>query len=171
MASNKQIGIGMMIAAWIILLALLYVFFHSYLNKQQNPNQQVNSIAKNGINTIILKRNRNNHYVLTGKINGHKTTFLLDTGATNVTVPSSLAKKLDLKPTYSNIAQTANGLVKTYQTKIDTLTMGTITLHNVNASINAGSQGNAVLLGMSALKHLSFTQNGDELTIAQAQAR
>jgi aspartyl protease family protein len=40
-------------------------------------------------------------------------------------------------------------------------------LQQVRASINPNMQGNEVLLGMSFLKHLEFTQRGDSLTLRQ----
>ena len=169
MATPKQVGMGMFVIAWLLLLGLLYFFFQHHLSVQDNPNQQIQTVTDAGQTTIVLKRNRNNHYVMTGKINDHTTTFLLDTGATDVTLPLPLAKQLGLQPQYSTTAQTANGLVRTYQTRLRQLTLGGITLYHVRATINTGYQGNHVLLGMSALKDLRFTQEGDTLTISQQQ--
>lgn len=160
-----------MIMAWMLFLALMYFIFRGYLLQQHNPNRQISSMTDGEINTIVLTQNRNNHYVFNGKINGHTATFLLDTGATDVTLPLKLAKQLDLKPLYRAYVQTANGTVIAYQTKIDTLTMGNIKLHDVYALINTGAQGKTVLLGMSALKHLVFTQKGDEMIITQRIAK
>jgi len=43
--------------------------------------------------------------------------------------------------------------------------IGAIVLRGVRASINPAMQGNTVLLGMSALQHIEFTQRGDSLTL------
>jgi len=45
--------------------------------------------------------------------------------------------------------------------------MGSIKLVNVRASINPYVTGDDVLLGMSFLKYLEFTQKGTQLTIRQ----
>ena len=169
--TEKRIGIGMMIVAWMLFLGLMYFVFRGHLSEQYNPNRQVKTITTDAVNTIVLTRNRNNHYVLNGKINGSTATFLLDTGATEVTLPLNLAKQLGLRLLSRIYVQTANGLVTAYQTKIDTLTMGSITLHDVYALINTGEQGKTVLLGMSALKHLTLTQRGNEMVITQHRVK
>ncbi len=92
---------------------------------------------------------------------------MLDTGATSVAVPASLAQQLGLKPGYRHKAVTANGIVEVRDTRIDTLTIGPITLRNVQASINPGMSGPEILLGMSALKDLELTQRDNTLTIKQ----
>ena len=82
-------------------------------------------------------------------------------------IPVGIAQNLKLKKGRSSIARTANGSVKVYRTRIDRLTMGDIVLENVAASINPGMQGQAVLLGMSALSQVEFVQSGNELRIRQ----
>ena len=44
---------------------------------------------------------------------------------------------------------------------------GDISLQNVRATINPGYKSNQILLGMSFLKHLEFSQRGDTLTLRQ----
>ena len=51
------------------------------------------------------------------------------------------------------------------QTEINKLSIGQITLYNVDANINPGMQSGHVLLGMSALKQLEFTQRGNTLIL------
>ena len=45
--------------------------------------------------------------------------------------------------------------------------LGELSVDNVRANINPGMRGNEILLGMSFLKQLEFTQRGDTLTIRQ----
>jgi len=92
-------------------------------------------------------------------------TFLLDTGATDVVIPAQLAESAGLQPGQAMRAMTANGLVTVYSTTIPTLHLGDITLYDVRASINPGMQGDTVLLGMSALRQVEFTQRADTLTL------
>jgi len=62
---------------------------------------------------------------------------------------------------------TANGIVEVRDTTIETLQLGSIRLSNIRASINPGMVGEEILLGMSALKDLEFTQRGSKLTLKQ----
>jgi len=156
----------MVALAWLLLLGLLAWWFAGYEESQHNPNQQISSrYTTDGAQEIVLQRNRYGHYVATGKINGTPVTFLLDTGASDVSIPSELADKLRLKRGASQIYNTANGQITAYLTRLDRISLGDIELRDVPASINPSGEGNGVLLGMSFLKDLEFTQRGDTLTI------
>jgi len=65
------------------------------------------------------------------------------------------------------MVSTANGNAEVRATKIDKLMLGTIQLQNVQASITPGMTGDEILLGMSVLKQLDFTQSGKTLTLRQ----
>ncbi len=58
-------------------------------------------------------------------------------------------------------------MARSYRTRIDTLRIGDIELRDVDAAIVPGMGGNEVLLGMSALRQLDFTQRGGELVLRQ----
>lgn len=166
-APGKRIGKGMLAVSWIIILVGLTAFFGSKEKSWYNPNQTVEGSATASARTVTLERNRQHHYVATGEINGHKVTFLLDTGATNVSVPAQIGRKLGLRPGERYTAATANGLVEVRGTNIRELKLGPIVLEDVNASLNPGMNGDEILLGMSALKTLDFSQSGSTLTLTQ----
>ena len=116
---------------------------------------------------MILDRNRAGHYVANGFINGSSVTFLLDTGATDVAVPETLASSLGLKKGLPFVSQTANGTVTSWRTRLDEVRIGTIVLTDVRASILPSMTGMDVLLGMSFLKQLELVQRGETLTLRQ----
>lgn len=164
--NSRRVGISMVALAWVLLLGLLFWWFTNYEESRRNPNQNINlHLTDEGTKEIVLQRNRYGHYVATGTINEKPVTFLLDTGATDVSVPEELANQLGLKRGIRQTYNTANGKIFAYQTKLDRVNLGGIELHNIRASINPSEQGNEVLLGMSFLKELEFTQRGDTLTI------
>jgi len=45
---------------------------------------------------VVLKRSHDGHYIFPGTINGRPVSFLLDTGATLVSVPAHRAEELGL---------------------------------------------------------------------------
>jgi aspartyl protease family protein len=156
----------MLFAAWALLAGLLTMVFSKVLERQHNPNQQVQiNPGNNGSQEIVLRRNRLGHYVATGKINGTAVEFLLDTGATNVAIPQQVATNLGLRRGVTLTTYTANGIVQTYATMLDHVALGSISATGVSASINPNMTGNQVLLGMSFLKQFELLQRGDQLTI------
>ena len=151
--------------AWVaslLVLGMFYLYFENSLQARNNPNRQL-QVAPGS--ELVLKRSGNGHYVFPGTINGQPVTFLLDTGATLVSVPAHLAAELGLRAGAHQQSITANGTVATRATRLDELAFGPFVLSGVPASINPGMADDQVLLGMSVLKYLEFTQRGDSLIL------
>jgi aspartyl protease family protein len=162
----------MVFAAWALLAGLLTMVFSNVLQRQHNPNQQVQiAPGSNGVKEIVLQRNRLGHYVATGLINGSEVEFLLDTGATNVAIPQRVAVDLGLTRGPAIMTYTANGVVQTYATTLDHVALGSISATGVAANINPHMTGNQILLGMSFLKRFELLQRGDQLTIRSGTIR
>ncbi|NOY71980.1 MAG: TIGR02281 family clan AA aspartic protease [Gammaproteobacteria bacterium] len=160
---TKRLGAGMIVTAWIVIFVLFVWYFSRELDKQHNPNQ---NIQKEGaVTEVVLQRNHFGHYVASGEINGHEVEFMLDTGASDVAIGVLLAQELGLKKGRSRMYQTANGKVEGYRTLLDTVRIGSILVNEVRGSIIPGLEGRQVLLGMSFLKHLEFTQRGETLIL------
>jgi aspartyl protease family protein len=165
---QKRFGTGMQVLAWISLLALLTLYFGDVLERQRNPNREVSTaVSAEGVREVELRRNRMGHYVSAGTINGEPVVFLLDTGATGVAIPSRLAERLRLPRGRPFVTNTANGQTRSYQTRLGEVAIGDIRLNNVDAAITPGLEMNEILLGMSFLKYIEFTQRGNTLTLRQ----
>ncbi len=164
--STQRMGRIMVYTAWMLVLALLTLFFSDLLEQQHNPNRGL--IAKSDgkpVTQVVLQRNRAGHYVANGRINGKVVRFLVDTGATDVAIPAALAQRLNLKKGRKGISRTANGDTITYRTVLDSVDLGGLIQYDVRASILPGMMGDEVLLGMSYLKHLEIIQRGGELKL------
>jgi len=165
---HKKLAHHFIIAMWVVALILLFFLFSELLIHDYNPNQTVNSsTAEDGNKTVQLQQNRYGHYVTQGKINQQEVTFILDTGATDISVPAKLAKSLKLKRGPERYYQTANGTVVGYLTTLDEVSIGHISLNNVRAHINPNMGENEILLGMSFLKNIEFSQRGETLILRQ----
>lgn len=158
--------------AWIVAILLMVFFFDGALDKQHNPNAQPQiSLNDAGQAEVVLQQNRQGHYVTRGTINEIPVTFLLDTGATQVSIPAHVADELQLQSNGSYNVQTANGTVKVYSTVLEQLSIGNIFLYNVAANINPAMKSNEILLGMSALKRVDFSQTGKKLILRETILR
>ena len=137
---------------------------------KKNPNDHtVTTLYADGTKELALTANYGHSYLVSGSIEGKEVTFLVDTGASNVSIPWRLANfiGLDKKKGRESSARTANGLVKTYEVVIDSLKIGGIELKFVGASVNQGDTSEEVLLGMSALKKLEFAYADEKLYLRQ----
>lgn len=160
---TRRIGRVMTWLAALSLLGLLWLFFDEQLADQLNPNRSL--VVSPGAGELVLKRNRMGHYVAPGTINGQPVTFLLDTGATQVSVPAHLGRDLGLQPGAAAQVLTANGAVTVRMTVIDELGLGPFLARQVRGHLNPGMRDDQILLGMSVLKHLEFIQRGDTLIL------
>ena len=160
---HRRSGIVMLLIAWVLLFAGAYWFFELRLARDANPNRAEVLALQRG--EVRLQRNRDGHYLAEGEINGHPVTFLVDTGATRVALSPGLAQKLALVRGTAVNVQTANGATRAYQTRLQSVRLGAIEVHDVGALITAGLDGGTVLLGMSFLQQLEFTQRGRELIL------
>jgi len=169
----EKTGRTMVIISWVAGLLFLTYLFQQFLDAEHNPNRHLELVTgEDGVREVVLQRNRQGHYVADGLINGRVTTFLLDTGATDVAVPEDLAKRLNLPRLGRGMSRTANGTVMVYRTRLDSVQLGSVKLRDVRATILPSMAADApVLLGMSFLKHLELVQRNGLLTLRQGMVR
>jgi len=165
--AGRRAGRVMLVLAWGAGLLLATQFFADWEQSRFNPNREPVSVVQGDQIEVRLDSNSQGHFVADGLINGEPVTFLLDTGATDVAIPAEQAERLDLARGAPVALQTANGVTTGYRTVLESLTLGNIVLHDVRALIAPGFGGEQVLLGMSALKQLEFTQRAGTLVLRQ----
>lgn len=168
---GQRIGRVFMVLAWCAALFLATRFFGQWEARQQNPNVVVSSEQGEGFIEVKLASNVQGHFVASGQINGQPVDFMLDTGATDVSIPLDLARRLKLEEGFGVTLSTANGLSHGYRTRIERLQLGDIVLRDVRALVAPGLHGDQVLLGMSALNKLEFTQRGGTMLLRQTTNR
>lgn len=167
---HRRIGKGMYFFAWALGLLILSRLFADWQRDKENPNQALQSQQQGQAVSVTLEANRNNHYRFIGRINGQRADFVVDTGATEVVVPSEMAERFQMKPIGESVGLTANGYVQLQRSIIKELSIGEITLYNVRASINPGMKAQQpILLGMSALSQLDMEQKQGFLRLTQYQ--
>jgi aspartyl protease family protein len=166
--AGKRAGRVMLVLAWGAALLLATKFFGDWEEGRRNPNASPESLHGKGYVEVHLASSRQGHYLAGGKINGEAVTFLLDTGATQVAIPTQVAQRLGLQAGAAIVISTANGRATAHRTRLERLQLGDILLTDVDALIAPGMGGDDVLLGMSALKQLEFTQRGGTLMLRQS---
>ncbi len=144
------------------------LLFTNVLDHKRNPNQNTSTkVLENGSKEVVLLSSAHGHYVASGKINYQPVVFLVDTGASFVSIPEQVAQRVGLKKEHPITASTANGNITVYTTLLEQISIGDITLYNVKADINPNMEGEEILLGMSFLRNLSVTHEDGKLTIRQ----
>jgi clan AA aspartic protease (TIGR02281 family) len=120
-----------------------------------------------GSQVAYLQRNAGGAFIAEVKINGKPLRAVIDTGASLVSMGAKTAKALGID--YAGGRQltmhTANGLAANRAVMLQSVTVGNITLHDVPASV--GETDMAVLIGMSFLRRVSISTNGDSMTLTK----
>lgn len=153
-------GTVMITLGWLLLAGMIWWGFEQYLN----PNAKLGS-ASPTTGEIVLKRGPDGHYRAPGHINGQPVDFLVDTGATVVALPESLAGRLGLRSNQAQRVHTANGETIAYALRVDTVELAGASASNVAAHIVPGMTGDEALLGMSFLSRFEITIAGDEMRL------
>ncbi|MFL9814325.1 TIGR02281 family clan AA aspartic protease [Stutzerimonas sp. VN223-3] len=165
--AGRRAGRVMLVLAWGAGLLLATRFFADWEQSRFNPNREPVSLVQGDQIEVRLEGNVQGHFVADGLINGEPVTFLLDTGATDVAIPAEQAERLELARGAPVMLQTANGQTTGYRTVLNSLALGDIVLRDVRAIVAPGFGGEQILLGMSALKQLEFTQRAGTLVLRQ----
>jgi len=116
--------------------------------------------------TAVITADSAGHFLATGSINGMAVRFIVDTGASLVSIGASEARRLgiDASSGPSGVAQTANGLTQVSRVRLKSVKVGEIVLNDVEAVVHAQDMP-VVLLGMSFLNRMEMQRNGDTMTL------
>lgn len=116
--------------------------------------------------TIVLSANAQGHFFTTGSVNGGVMRFLVDTGATMVSIGAADARRLgiDLSKAQAGYTQTANGTARVYKVTLDTVRVGDVTLTNVDGVVLEQDMP-AALLGMSFLNRMEMQREGERMVL------
>lgn len=118
---------------------------------------------------ITLPRQADGHYYARLSVNGVEIPFLVDTGATDVVLTRDAARAVGIdldRLVFSGRAGTANGTVRTAPVRLDSVTLGGVTDHDLRAMVNDGDL-DMPLLGMAYLSrfsHIEITGGALKLT-------
>jgi aspartyl protease family protein len=119
--------------------------------------------------SVTLPADARGHFVTDGMVNGTHMRFLVDTGATLVALPAAEATRLgiDYRKGQRGISQTANGSALVYRVMLDSVTLGDITILNVEGLVHEGAGLDFALLGMSFLNRTEMRREGQTLTLVK----
>ena len=94
----RTLGLFMALGAAVVLAAFAAMALNLWpdLTARFGP-QVVTRVGADGAPELVVRRDRNGHYMAPGTVNGVEVQFLLDTGATDVALPHVLTQRLGLE--------------------------------------------------------------------------
>jgi aspartyl protease family protein len=115
---------------------------------------------------IVLNAASGGHFVSSGSINGKPVRFMVDTGATFISISQQEADRIGLnyRAGTRGYSQTANGPVAVYRTTLDSVRVGDVQVFNVDAIVMPAPM-EMVLLGNSFLSRFQMRRDNDVMRL------
>ena len=119
-----------------------------------------------GGSRIVIPAGSGGHFLTQGSINGHAASFVVDTGATLVSMGVADAQRLGLdyragQPGYSS---TANGVVAVWRVKLASVRVGDVEIHDVDALVGPPPMP-FILLGNRFLARFQMKRDNDHMVL------
>jgi aspartyl protease family protein len=148
---------------WIVVW--VGVVFAGYLltDRLIAPPPVVRSLAP-GQQEIVVPVSRDGHYYLDGAVNGMPVRFMVDTGASYVSIGTELARKAGLRGGVSGYFSTANGTVEGRVVKNNSVRADALEVSGLTVAVMPQQAGEA-LLGQNFLRHFEVLQSAGTLRL------
>jgi aspartyl protease family protein len=155
---------------WVFLAFVIIIFWMSKLTLPSHNPYAGSLVGKATIISpesisggLVVYADAQGHFRGTLKINDITAPFMIDTGATTVTIPVNIANQARLKIGQPIMANTAGGTVLDYLSTVDKLAFGNALLYNVPVAINQHVK--EILIGVDFMKLFKITHNRDSMML------
>lgn len=120
--------------------------------------------------TVSVAPDSHGMYRVNGSINGFQVEFVVDTGATLISMNRNEAKRMGLDYRMEGreaLSNTASGLSKIYLVNLDQVRVGDIELNDVPGAVHDGDHPVMILLGNSFLSQIDLLRQGELLQLKE----
>jgi len=119
-----------------------------------------------GAQVTSLTADGRGHFITTGTVNGATMRFMVDTGATSVSLGAADARRANVSLTNARpvMVQTANGVTQGWVVTLGSVRLGDIALNEVEGIVHQHDMP-VVLLGMSFLNRMEMKRDGQTMTL------
>jgi len=147
------------LAVWLLLFALVYAF----MDVRLKPTVATASPAASARGEIEIPRSRDGHYYVDGRINGVPVVFMVDTGATLVSVGADFARAARLPRGAAGEFVTAGGTIAGEIVRGQTVEAGGIRVGPLAIAVGPGTD--VALLGQNFLRRVEVIQSHDRMLL------
>jgi aspartyl protease family protein len=143
---------------WCVVIGLLYLLMSHYLAPRKSQ------VLSNG--DLVIPRARDGHFYAMGQVNGRQARFMVDTGASLVSVDAAFAEKAGIVGGVPTTFKTANGDRAGWVVQGVEVAIGPVVVTNVKVGVGlrAGDE-NDVLLGQSFLSKFDISIKKDQMVL------
>lgn len=119
-----------------------------------------------GNGQVTLTSDIRGHFIANGTVNGAAVRFIVDTGATMISLSAADAGRagIDYRRGEPVMTMTANGPAQAWKTRLSSVKIGDIQVNDVDALVHTSDMPLA-LLGMSFLNRMEMRRDGQTMTL------
>jgi aspartyl protease family protein len=130
------------------------------------PSRLATTSTPSGAREIVIPAGAGGHFLTAGSINGQSARFLVDTGATLISMSRAEATRLglDLKSARAVMTQTAAGAAPALMLPLQRVRVGEVEIYNVMALVTEAHLP-YILLGNSFLQHFQWRRENDMMRL------
>jgi aspartyl protease family protein len=156
---TAQLSMGWILLFWLLVMAALYGGLDYYMSARQSV------IVSNG--DVVIRKDTDGHYRARGKVNGQEVLFLVDTGATTVSVSDATAKAAGLPEGTAMEFDTAGGMRQGRMVDGVTIELGPLSVSQLHVGTGLQtSDSHEALLGQNFLNKFKLSIEDDKLTLS-----
>jgi aspartyl protease family protein len=147
------------VAFWLVVMAGLYWAMERW--------QQPTAARVTASGALVIERHRDGHFRVAGAINGEPVMFLVDTGASVVSVSTELAQRAGLSGGESASFRTANGVRTGRMVRANSVSLQgglAVTGLRVATGLSIGDDAQA-LLGQNFLQHFDVEMGRETMVL------
>lgn len=148
---------------WLVVMGVMYWAMQSFMEPVQAKVQADGSVR--------IERGHDGHFRVKGSINGQSVTFMVDTGASMISVTEALAEQAGLEGGERARFRTANGERDGRIVVADEVKVASLTVRNLRVGTGyTGDDTEDALLGQNFLRHFDVQMSGDEMLLRPRQS-
>jgi len=120
--------------------------------------------------SLVVRASQGGHFAVDARVDGRRIPFMIDTGASQITIRESDAARLGFHPKerdYSIRINTANGVGRAAEVELRMVEVGDIVVRDVRALVVPDNVLSVNLLGMTFLSRVRWSHERGKLTLEQ----
>lgn len=118
---------------------------------------------------VVLTADAKGLFFTDAQVNGRPVRFVVDTGATTISLPAGDARRLDIdyRSGQRVTMSTANGMTPAYLVRLDSVRVGNLAVNDVEAVVVEGEKLPMALLGLNFLNRMTMKREGGIMTLTK----
>ena len=149
---------------WMLLVIWIGVMFAIYLVTEVYRKPSEGKVMAQGV--LEIPRDRDGHFRVAGSVNGVPVQFMVDTGASLISITDAVAERANLGEGVPISFQTANGVRQGMMSRAERIEVGPLAVNDLRVGTGyTGKSARDALLGQNFLRYFDVSISGNSMVL------